>query len=156
MGRGATADLLTAASVVRLRGLARRDAAVRDELGPVIEDLQETIDPTVSKTLAAGILGVSINTLDKWVARGRVPAVEVADYRRARIPTGPLLALASEVSELRRAGADRALLAQAISRLEQEDPQWQREFDDLYGESLRAMQRGDLVKVDLDSFGPED
>ncbi len=33
----------------------------------------------------------------------------------------------------------------------------QREFDDLYGDDgLRAMKRGDLVKVDLDSFGPDD
>jgi hypothetical protein len=40
--------------------------------------------------------------------------------------------------------------------LEQENPRWQREFDDLYGEGLHAMQRGDLVKVDLDSFDPDD
>jgi hypothetical protein len=47
-------------------------------------------------------------------------------------------------------------LLEALNRLEREDPQWQRQFDDLYGEGLRAMQRGDLVKVDLDSFGPDD
>ncbi|MBA3807744.1 MAG: hypothetical protein H0X28_05035 [Solirubrobacterales bacterium] len=156
MGRGATADLLTAASVVRLRGLARRDATARDELRPVIEDLQGTIDPTLPKTAAAEILGVSINTLDKWIARGRVPVVDVAGYQRARIPTAPLLALASEVSELKRMGEGRGLLAQAIVRLEQEDPQWQREFDQLYGENLDAMERGDLVKLDLNSFGPDD
>jgi hypothetical protein len=64
--------------------------------------------------------------------------------------------LAGEVKELRRLGRRRGLLVEALSRLELEDPQWQREFDDLYGESLRAMRDGDLVKVDLDSFGPDD
>ncbi|HEY2537305.1 MAG TPA: hypothetical protein VGI24_10025 [Solirubrobacteraceae bacterium] len=99
---------------------------------------------------------MSVNTLDKWIARGRVPVVEVEGYQRTRIPTEPLLALASEVSELKRMGVSRALLAQAIGRLEQEDPQWRREFDELYRESLDAMERGDLVKLDLERFGPDD
>lgn len=109
-----------------------------------------------SKTEAAHLLDVSSTTLEKWIDRGLIPVVQVPRYKRDRVPARALLVLAGEVKQLRRQGRRRGLLVEALSRLEQEDPRWQREFDDLYGDDLRAMRRGDLVKVDLDSFGPDD
>lgn len=110
----------------------------------------------LSKTEAAHLIGVSVNTLDKWIGRGAIPTVTDGRYKRPRVPVPPALKLAEEVDELRHIGHDRGLIAAAIGRLEQKDPQWQREFEELYGESLRAMKRDDLVKLDLDSFGSND
>lgn len=43
-----------------------------------------------------------------------------------------------------------------MSSLEQKDPSWRRDFEELYGQSLRSMQRGDLVRVRSEDFGPDD
>jgi hypothetical protein len=86
----------------------------------------------------ASLLAVTPATLDKWVASGLVPTVTVPDYKRQRIPARALVDLATEVTELRRLGRKRGLLAEALSRLEQEDPEWRRQFDRLYGPGLGA------------------
>jgi hypothetical protein len=148
-----------ARAFVALRGV---DVSSRDALSAAVEDAAAELEAgladrsTYSKVEAAHLLDVSTTTLEKWVAQGQLPVVRVPEYKRDRVPARPLLRLAGEVKELRRLGRRRGLLLEALSRLEQEDPQWQREFDDLYREGLRAMRRGDLVKVDLDSFGPDD
>jgi excisionase family DNA binding protein len=148
-----------ARAFVALRGV---DVSSRDALSAAVEDAAAELEAglaarsTYSKAEAAHLLDVSTTTLEKWIAQGKLPVVRVREYKRDRVPARPLLRLAGEVKELRRLGRRRGLLVEALSRLELEDPQWQREFDDLYGESLRAMRDGDLVKVDLDSFGPDD
>jgi excisionase family DNA binding protein len=148
-----------ARAFVTLRGADPDD---RDALSAAVQDATTELQAgladrlSYSKTEAAHLLDVSSTTLEKWIDRGLIPVVQVPRYKRDRIPAHALLALAGEVKQLRRQGRQRGLLLEALNRLEREDPQWQRQFDDLYGEGLRAMQRGDLVKVDLDSFGPDD
>jgi excisionase family DNA binding protein len=159
MSRVQTPTETMARAFVALRGV---DVNSRDALSAAVEDAAAELEAgladrsTYSKAEAAHLLDVSTTTLEKWVVQGRLPVVRVPQYKRDRVPARPLLRLAGEVRELRRLGRRRGLLVEALSRLEQQDPQWQREFDDLYGEGLRAMRRGDLVKVDLDSFGPDD
>ena len=81
--------------------------------------------------------GVSTTTLDNWISKGLLPLRKVPDYKRERVPTEPLLALATEVKELRRMGRHRGLLAAALARLEQEDPAWAEEFAELYGKEAK-------------------
>jgi hypothetical protein len=111
---------------------------------------------TYSKAQAAHLLDVSTTTLEQWIGSGLLPVVRVVGYKCGRVPVRPLLALAAQVKELRRHGRRRGLLVETLSRLEQEDPGWRAEFERLYGPGLRAMRSDDLVKVDLDSFGPDD
>lgn len=159
MSRAQTPVETMARAFVALRGV---DVSSRDALSAAVQDAAAELEAglaersTYSKVEAAHLLDVSTTTLEKWVTQGKLPVVRVPQYKRDRVPARPLLRLASEVKELRRLGGRRRLLVEALSRLEQEDPQWQREFDDLYGDGLRSMKRGDLVKVDLDSFGPDD
>jgi excisionase family DNA binding protein len=159
MSRVQTPAETMARAFVALRSV---DVSSHDALSAAVQDAAAELEAgladrlTYSKVEAAHLLDVSTTTLEKWIAQGKLPVVRVPQYKRDRVPARPLLRLASEVRELRRLGGQRGLLVEALSRLEQEDPQWQREFDDLYGDGLRAMKRGDLVKVDLDSFGPDD
>lgn len=145
-----------ASSVVRLRSAARRGD--HGQLQGIIGELEQRVTEaeSLSKTETAKLLRVSVNTLDKWIGRGVIPTITDARYKRARIPVRAALKLAAEVDDLRHLGRDRGVLAAAMSRLEQRDPEWQRAFDDQYGESLDAMRRGDLVELDLDSFGSND
>jgi excisionase family DNA binding protein len=68
---------------------------VRRELEPIIAGLRSEIEETVPKTVAARLLGVSVPTLNKWIARGLNPATSSGRYRR--IPRDPLLELAEQV-----------------------------------------------------------
>lgn len=155
MGRASNTELL-ATTVVRLRDAMRHND--RSGLNSVLGDLEERVGEadSLSKTEAARLLEVSVNTLDKWIARDVIPTIKDKRYKRVRIPVQAALRLAEEIAELRRVGYDRGLLAEAISRLEQNDPQWKREFDELYRAGLDSMRNGDLVKLDVDSFGPDD
>jgi transposase-like protein len=122
-----------------------------------VEDrMRRRVGHGVSKAVAARVLGVSTNTLDKWIARGRVPTVEGTSGRQA-VALEPLVELATEVAQLREAGQTDGLLAAAILELEQKDPVYRRDFNDLYGESVAAAERGELVSATVpESFGPED
>jgi hypothetical protein len=128
----------TARAFIALR--SRRRDVPRDvlDLLDALEHSFERATPHYSKADAASLLAVTPATLDKWVASGLVPTVTVPDYKRQRIPARALVDLATEVTELRRLGRKRGLLAEALSRLEQEDPEWRRQFDRLYGPGLAA------------------
>ena len=146
----------TARHVVALRHTARRGGDVRDELAPVIDELRDELAPSLSKRQAAAVIGVSVPTLDKWMDRGLLP-VEVAPSGRPRVLRDPVLDLAERVEDLRRAGETRHLVAAAVDRMLREDPQYQREFDELYGPGLAAMREGDFVSAAPGpDFGPED
>ena len=58
----------TAERILALRRTARRGGDVQDELEPIIEDLRGDLDDTMSKSQAAKVIGVSVPTLDKWIA----------------------------------------------------------------------------------------
>jgi DNA-binding transcriptional regulator YiaG len=109
-----------------------------------VEDrVRRRVGQGVSKAVAARVLGVSTNTLDKWIARGRVPTV-AGNRGRQSVALIPLVELATEVSQLREAGRTEGLLAAAILELGQKDPAYLRD-------------RGELVPATVpDSFGPGD
>jgi hypothetical protein len=110
----------------------------------------------VTKAVAARVLGVSVPTVDKWIARGRIPTVGNEDGPR-RVALEALVELAAEVEELRDAGQTEGLVAAALLRLEQSDPAYRADFDELYGDGLAAAERGDLVPAAIPgSFGPDD
>jgi transposase-like protein len=118
--------------------------------------MRKRVGPGVSKAVAARILGVSTNTLDKWIARGRVPTVRGSGGRQV-VALLPLVELGANIKQLREAGQTDGLLAAAILELEQRDPAYMSEFDELYGDSLDALKRGELVPATIpDSFGPDD
>jgi len=111
----------------------------------------------VPKAAAARLLGVSVNTLDKWIARGRIGTVTSSRSRRELVEPHHLAKLLVHVRVLRQQGSTDGVLAVAIEALERDDQTYRREFDELYGASLRALESGDVKPLQLpDSFGPED
>lgn len=111
----------------------------------------------VSKALAARMLGVSVPTLDKWIARERIATVTDPKGRRRLVDARGLAELLVRVRALRELGHRDGVLAEAIQTLERDDARYQRHFDELFGASLDAMKRGELQQVVVpDSFGPED
>lgn len=146
----------TARHVVALRHTARRGGEVRAELAPVIDELRDELALSMSKRQAAAVIGVSVPTLDKWLDRGLLP-VETAKSGRPRVLRDPVLDLAERVEDLRRAGERRHLVAMAVEHMLREDPQYQRESDELYGPGLAAMREGDFISAAPGAdFGPED
>lgn len=134
---------LVASAFVALRSvpdgeLPEPAGEAKDELG-----LALSRQPHFSKTEAAALLGVSLPTLDKWVRMGLLPVQRVPEFKRDRIPTVPLVELATEIKKLRSEGRERGLLDEALSRLEQEDPDWRKEFDELYGPAFAAAEADD-------------
>jgi hypothetical protein len=128
----------TAQHVIALRHTARRGGEVRAELAPVIDDLRDELAPTMSKTQAGAVIGVSVPTLDKWIQRGLLP-VHTSPSGRARVLRDPVLDLAERVEDLRRTGETRRLITTVVDRMLREDPKYQREFDELYGPGFAAM-----------------
>jgi excisionase family DNA binding protein len=128
----------------------------REHVRRVEARMRERIGAGVTKTVAARVLGVSVPTIDKWIDRGRIPTTYTPKGRR-RVALGPLVSLAGAVQELREAGQTDGLVAAALLRLQQSDPAFRQELVDLYGPSLDAMSRGDLVPAAIpDDFGPDD
>jgi excisionase family DNA binding protein len=107
--------------VVELRCAAREAANARqlDRIERIAQRRREDLDETVPKTRAAEALGVSVTTLDKWVARGKLPAARHGGSGRVEVPTEAVLELAEEVQQLREAGRRRGLLAEALRLVDQ-------------------------------------
>lgn len=89
----------------------------RQRLKRVERELRREIGAGVPKTRAAAVLGVSVTALDKWIARGRLPATRLPGSSREAIDADALFDLAEEVTRLREAGRTRGLLAGAFERL---------------------------------------
>ena len=124
-----------AGALVTLRGADSADSsalrAAVDEAAAALERAL-SVKPHFSQSEAAGLLDVTPTTLHAWISKGLLPVTKAPDYKRERIPAGPLLKLATEVKELRRLGRKRGLLVEALSRLEQEDPHWRKRFEELH------------------------
>lgn len=120
-------------------------------------DLMESeVGDGVSQSVAARVLGTSPNTLNKWVARGAISKVHLSGRKREQVSRAQTVRLAVELRRLRSLG-EPGLLAAAIQRLERDDPEYQREFGELYGSSLKAMRKGDLVPAGIpENFQPGD
>lgn len=79
------------ANVTRLRDAQRRLPG--DEgLALVLADLERELGPTVTRSLAAKLLGVSHTGLQRWIDKGDLPLVIDRDGR-TRVPVGVLLRL---------------------------------------------------------------
>lgn len=113
-----TATLLDAIVRLRLAIPRVRDRELRSELRELEARLRRSLGAAVGKKLAAGLLGVSVTALDRWIDRGYLPAVApAAGARRLAVESGPLLELATEVRRLRRSGRSGRVVAEAIREL---------------------------------------
>jgi predicted small secreted protein len=163
MGRGknsSATDTLVSA-LVTLRGAGEDVASLRKAVSETAAEIEAAAlaeKPHCSKAAAAALLQVSAPTLDAWIAKGLIPVRRYPGFKRDRVPMKPLLALATEVRELRRMGRNRGLLIEALARLEAEDPEFRCEFRELYGaEGHRKFDRADFVSAAPGAdFGPGD
>src|SRR5215217_2396269 len=152
---GATEELVQ--NLVDLK-VARRSSRGRpaERMRLVEGRVRQRVGAGVPKAVAARVLGVSVPTVEKWVARGRIPTI-LNGSGPPRIGVSALVDLAALVEELRDQGKTEGLVAAALLRLEQEDPVYRDNFDELYGTSLAAAERGDLVPAAIPkTFGPDD
>lgn len=87
--------------VVRLRK-AERDASAtaRRDIGAVQADLESMIGATVSRALAARLLGVSQTALERWIDTGEIPVL-IAPSGRREVPLHALVGLVELVWERR-------------------------------------------------------
>lgn len=139
-------------------------AATRDSRNPEVKRrlrrvAERRIDAQrgIPKAVAARMLGISVNTLDKWIARGGVSVVRDESSGRVLVATAPFASLLQQVRELRQAGEHSGILAAAIAQIEREDPRYQADFGELYGTSLLAASDGRLKPLVIpDTFGSED
>jgi hypothetical protein len=146
----------TAERILALQRTARRGGEVRQELEPIIDGLRRDMDETMSKSQAAKVIGVSVPTLDKWIAQRIVP-VERAVSGRPRVPRDTALDLAERVSDLRERGRERNLIVAVVHQLQRDDSTYQRECQKLYGPGLRAPGSDELISAaPTAAFGPED
>lgn len=99
-------------NVVRLRRAERIPAAAAD-VADVRAGLEDAIGPTVSRALAARLLGVSQTALDRWISAGEVPTVITPSGRR-EVPRHFVVDLAESIEELERRGVHRHRLAAAL------------------------------------------
>jgi hypothetical protein len=86
-------------NVVRLQR-AERKSPDRDEIAAVRMDLEHAIGPTVTRAMAARLLGVSQTALDRWIASGDIPVV-VSRTGRREVPLHALAELVEAVDERR-------------------------------------------------------
>lgn len=103
--------------IVRLRRAERIPEAAPD-IAPVRRDLESRLGPTLSRSRAAHILGVSQTALDRWVAARRVPIV-LTPHGRREVPRQFVIELRESIDELMREGLRRHLLAAALERRRQ-------------------------------------
>jgi hypothetical protein len=99
-------------NVVRLRRAERVPAASRD-VSPVRRDLEARLGPTLSRSRAARILGVSQTALDRWVSVGCIPVV-LTPAGRTEVPRQFVIEVREAIDELERRGNTRHLLAAAL------------------------------------------
>jgi hypothetical protein len=88
-------------NIARLRRAERQTRNA--EIALVREDLEAQLGGTVSRSLAARLLGVSHTALNNWVASGDVP-VALSARGRKEVPLPTLLDLYERVGEERRSG----------------------------------------------------
>ena len=109
-------------AVAHIVALRRVAAAVDDpvesrRLEQVVRELSRGVGVGVAKRPAAALLGVTVQALERWIARGVLPVVRKPGSSRELIDSRALFGLAEEVARLREAGQTRALLATAFREL---------------------------------------
>jgi hypothetical protein len=100
-------------SILRLRRVERIQAAAED-VRPVRRELEARLGPTLSRSRAAHILGVSQTALDRWVEAGQVPIVVTPTGRR-EVPRQFVVELREAIDALLAEGTHRHPLAAALA-----------------------------------------
>lgn len=77
---------------------AERIPAAAPDVSPVRRDLEARLGPTLSRSRAAQILGVSQTALDRWVAAGQIPIVLTPAGRR-EVPRQFVIELREAIGE---------------------------------------------------------
>jgi hypothetical protein len=91
----------TLENIARLRRAERNGPD--EDIALVREDLESQLGGTVSRNLAAHLLGVSHTALNNWIAAGDVPVV-ISERGRKEVPIPTLLELQERVDEERKSG----------------------------------------------------
>ena len=130
------------------------DAAISDDsVGPEVRrrlasvrDRRLSEVPGVPVSVAAGVLGLSAQSVRAWLDAGVLDAVPDSQPLQVSIPR--LVLVVSLVHRLRRAGLDRDLLRAVVDRLEDTRistlPQVRRSLDQLHRGQVEAFSAGDL------------
>lgn len=100
--------------ILRLRR-AERVPEVAQEVAPVRREMESRLGPTLSRSRAAHILGVSQTALDRWVAARQVPVV-ITPRGRKEVPRQFVIEVREAIDELIREGRRGRLLARALKR----------------------------------------
>jgi len=100
-------------SIVRLRRAERIPPASAD-VAPVRRQLESHLGPTLSRSRASRVLGVSQTALDRWVAGGQIPVVTTPSGRR-EVPRQVVIELRESLDRLRRKGITRHPLGAALA-----------------------------------------
>lgn len=151
--------------IVRLRR-AERTAAVAADVAPVRRELEDRLGPTLSRSRAAQILGVSQTALDRWVVVGQVPIVLTPAGRR-EVPRQFVVEMREAIGDLRGKRAHRRPLAAALAARRQAaakiaaDPPARRTDRPVVPEGHRTAERRSLalhrvIAERLDSRGVEE
>lgn len=101
-------------NVVRLRRVGREAPGNRD-IAAVRRALERELGETVSRRLAARVLGVSHTALDRWIKAGDLPVV-YSSTGRTEVPVPALLELYEAVESDRTENARRYVLAPTMAR----------------------------------------
>jgi hypothetical protein len=88
-------------NIARLRRAERQTPSA--DIAAVREDLESQLDGTVSRNLAARLLGVSHTALNNWIKTGDVPVV-ISKRGRQEVPISTVLDLQEEVAGQRSSG----------------------------------------------------
>jgi hypothetical protein len=99
--------------IIRLRRVERIPAAAAD-VAPVRRELEARLGPTLSRSRAAQILGVSQTALDRWVVARQIPIVLTPTGRR-EVPRQFVVELREAIGELRGQSSRRHPLATALA-----------------------------------------
>jgi DNA-binding transcriptional MerR regulator len=100
-------------NVVRLRR-AERIRRASPDVAPVRRQLESQLGPTLSRSRASRILGVSQTALDRWVAGGQIPVVITPSGRR-EVPCQVVIELRESLDRLRGKGIVRHPLRAALA-----------------------------------------
>lgn len=104
--------------IVELRRVATGlESPRRDRIWGVARELRLELDDSIPKLPAARALGISVTALDKWVAKGQVPALRRPGAGRSQVDADAILDLLEEVTTLRKSGVTSGVIAAAVGRL---------------------------------------
>ncbi len=100
-------------SILRLRR-AERVQRVAADVGPVRRQLEAELGPTLSRSRAGRVLGVSQTALDRWVGNGQIPVVVTPGGRR-EVPRQVVIELRESIDRLKGKGITRHPLSAALA-----------------------------------------